>query len=59
MKGWTVCRMHGAGGGAPTGPSNGAYRHGQRTVEALAWRRDIQDLLRGAQAAMERVGHGP
>ena len=31
MKGWAVCRMHGAGGGAPEGKRNGNYRHGFRT----------------------------
>lgn len=34
VKGWTVCRMHGAGGGAPRGKAHGQYRHGGRTIEA-------------------------
>jgi len=59
VRGWSVCRMHGARGGAPEGDANGAFRHGLKTLEAAAWRQDIQDLLRGAWAAVERVGHGP
>ncbi|CUH42678.1 hypothetical protein [Ruegeria atlantica] len=34
VRGWTVCRFHGAGGGAPEGERNGAFRHGGRTCEA-------------------------
>ena len=30
-RGWHVRRMHGAGGGAPTGPANGAWVHGDRS----------------------------
>jgi len=36
VKGWNVCRMHGAGGGAPTGSRNGNYRHGEYTQKAMA-----------------------
>jgi hypothetical protein len=45
VKGWNVCRMHGAGGGAPRGPRNGNYRHGGRTAEAKLRRRQIANLL--------------
>jgi hypothetical protein len=30
-----VCRFHGAGGGAPKGERNGAYRHGRYTQETV------------------------
>ena len=33
VRGWKVCRMHGAGGGAPTGALHGNYRHGTRSRE--------------------------
>lgn len=42
VKGWTVCRMHGARGGAPRGPSHGNYQHGARSREAAA----LQALLK-------------
>jgi len=35
VRGYQVCRMHGAGGGAPTGEANGSYRHGRRTQEVI------------------------
>jgi hypothetical protein len=28
VRGWTVCRFHGARGGAPKGKANGAYKYG-------------------------------
>ena len=33
VRGWSVCRMHGAHGGAPDGPGNGMWRHGGRSKE--------------------------
>lgn len=36
VKGWGVCRMHGAGGGAPEGKGNGNYRNGGRTKRTMA-----------------------
>ena len=34
VRGYRVCRMHGARGGAPEGKHNGNYRHGQATSDA-------------------------
>jgi hypothetical protein len=36
VRGWRVCRMHGARGGAPEGERNGNYRHGARSKENTA-----------------------
>jgi hypothetical protein len=33
VRGFRVCRMHGARGGAPEGERNGNYRHGTRSKE--------------------------
>lgn len=44
VKGWAVCRMHGARGGAPSGERHGQYRHGMRTQEAIAERRSLAEL---------------
>ncbi len=52
VKGWTVCRFHGAGGGGPTGKRNGMYRHGLYTKEAIAERRLLSELLRQARQAL-------
>ena len=45
VNGWTVCRMHGAGGGAPTGKGNGNWRHGGETKAMRATRRLVAALL--------------
>jgi hypothetical protein len=47
VRGWRVCRMHGARGGAPEGERNGNYRHGARTKEAIELRKLIRALRRG------------
>ncbi len=39
VRGWQVCRFHGARGGAPAGEKHGQYRHGGRTREAEAIRK--------------------
>ncbi len=38
VKGYRVCRMHGARGGAPSGEKNGNYQHGNPTNQAKAAR---------------------
>jgi hypothetical protein len=55
VRGWNVCRMHGAGGGAPKGKRNGNYRHGDRTAEAVVTRRVIGDLLRQSRLILKRL----
>jgi uncharacterized protein YjcR len=47
VRGKKRCRMHGGapGSGAPRGNQN-AYKHGLYTQDAIAQRRQIQDLLR-------------
>jgi hypothetical protein len=49
VRGWHVCRMHGARGGAPTGKRNGNYRHGTRTKEAIQAVRLVNLLSRFAR----------
>ena len=46
VNGWAVCRMHGAGGGAPKGKGNGRWRHGGRSFELTETRRLIAELAR-------------
>ena len=46
VRGWTVCRFHGASGGAPKGARNGNYKHGLYTKTAVEERRVIRELLR-------------
>ena len=43
-QGWTVCRLHGAGGGAPRGKAHPNYKHGMRTREWVEMRKAINRL---------------
>ena len=47
-----MCRLHGAHGGAPKGKRNGRYRHGERTKEALALKRQMGEVLRTARSLL-------
>lgn len=53
VNGWSVCRMHGARGGAPSGEPNGNYRHGGNTKEALALMAEIQALMRSCRETID------
>ena len=46
VKGWRVCRMHGAGGGHGPGKVNPAYKHGMRSREWIEVRREIGEVGR-------------
>ena len=53
------CRLHGGKSpGAPRGVRNGNYRHGLRTKEAIADRREamsVRRLLRQIEEALSRT----
>lgn len=51
--GWTVCRMHGAGGGAPEGRRNGNYRHGGSTKAMLAALAEFRSLARVCRETLQ------
>lgn len=55
VNGWTVCRFHGARGGAPKGERNGMYRNGLYTKEARKARRSISDLLRLSRTLCQEI----
>ena len=50
VRGWRVCRFHGAGGGAPCGEAHGQYRTGLHTKAAQAGRRALREMLREVRA---------
>lgn len=54
VRGKPVCRMHGAGGGAPAGNRN-ARRHGRYGREAIEVRRAVAVLIRDGRELVERV----
>ena len=51
VRGYSVCRMHGAGGGAPLGNQN-ALKHGGRSAEIVAARRAANELCGAARATI-------
>jgi hypothetical protein len=44
LNGWTVCRFHGARGGAPESKTNGNYRHGARFRKTIELWKLIKSL---------------
>lgn len=46
VNGWAVCRVHGAGGGAPRGKAHWNWKHGGRSLEAVEMRRLVNALAR-------------
>ena len=56
VRGWNVCRFHGARGGAPKGKRNGAYRHGGYTQEALAASQYVRAMVRLLQPTLDEIG---
>lgn len=55
VRGWTVCRMHGARGGAPKGEANGAWRHGGRSKETEAARREAMQIMRACKGLLREL----
>ena len=45
-QGWNVCRLHGAGGGAPPGQAHPNYKHGLRSKAFVEQRKTINQLIR-------------
>ncbi len=52
VRGWPVCRMHGARGGAPRGKRNGAWRHGLYEGDNTERLRAVRQLLRRAKGGL-------
>lgn len=50
------CRMHGGakGSGAPKGNKN-ALKSGLHTADAIAWRKEINDLMRKGRAVIAKI----
>ena len=52
VRGWTVCRFHGVGGGGPKGKRNGNYKHGLFTAETMHVCRTISALVRASRQSL-------
>lgn len=55
VRGWSVCRMHGARGGSKSGREANAFKHGRRTAKAQAERRELRELIREARSIVESL----
>ena len=55
VRGYKVCRMHGAGGGAPSGAKNGNYRHGNETQASKALRAEMMALMRKCRETLDAI----
>jgi hypothetical protein len=49
VRGWRVCRVHGAGGGHPAGRGHPRWKHGMRGREWVEMRRSVNELVREAR----------
>jgi len=58
VKGWKVCRFHGARGGAPSGERNGRYHHGLYCKTAIAERQTLRDLMIECAGILKRARIG-
>jgi hypothetical protein len=59
VKGWAICRMHGAGGGAPEGKRNGNYRNGGRTKRTMAALAAVQAMARLCRLTIDDLPNYP
>jgi hypothetical protein len=51
------CKMHGGKStGAPKGAAHPAYKHGRRTQEAVAERRETRDILKTVGELIKAAG---
>ncbi len=55
VRGWTVCRFHGARGGAPRGKAHGRYKHGLYTNEAIEEQRALSALLCASRKSLDAL----
>lgn len=55
VRGWTVCRFHGAGGGHKAGPTHPSWKHGMRSRGWIEARAEINDLVREAREIEQKL----
>ena len=53
VRGWNVCRMHGAGGGQPAGEAHPLWKHGLRSKAYTELRKAICELEATSSSASE------
>jgi len=56
LQGNARCQLHGARGGAPSGPANGNFKSGRYTKERIARRREQSSQLRELYRLGKAIG---
>ena len=49
VRGWEICRMHGARGGSKPGKAHPNWKHGERSKEAVERRKLVAQLVEAAR----------
>jgi len=57
VRGWQVCRMHGARGGAPCGHQNGSFRHGDYSRDAQIQAEETRQIVGASKQFVSLLGH--
>jgi hypothetical protein len=57
VRGWKICRMHGARGGHKSGHRHPQYQHGGRSLDMEATRKLITALAREARDHLGDMDH--
>src|SRR6056297_3513298 len=55
VRGWSVCRMHGARGGAKAGAAHPNWKHGGRSANAVALRKLVNAMGRQSQDLSDAI----
>lgn len=55
VRGWSVCRVHGAGGGHKAGSNHPRWKHGGRSYQADATRKLASELVREIRSLERRI----
>ena len=55
VRGWTVCRFHGAGGGHGSGRKHPSWKHGMRAKAWTEERRMLNELVRDAREIAAKI----
>ena len=59
VRGWSVCRMYGAGGGYGSGKGNSASKHGIGSRGYVEMRKAINDLVRTEREVATLINDSP
>ena len=56
VRGWNVCRMHGARGGHKAGSRHPKFKHGAYSLETQLFKATIRELIHESRETLQDVG---